>query len=40
MNRLKKSSKRIKSTSAMRKDAVSALAQKAADYVNKQNLSK
>ena len=40
MNRLKKSNKRIKSTSAMRKDAVSALAQKAADYVNKQNLSK
>jgi hypothetical protein len=40
MNRLKKSTKRIKSTSAMRKDAVSALAQKAADYVNKQNLSK
>lgn len=40
MNRLKSSSKRIKSTSAMRKDAVSALSQKAADYVNQQKLSK
>ena len=40
MNRLVKANKRIQSTSSMRKDAISALAQKAAAHVNQQKLTK
>lgn len=40
MNRLVKANKRIQSTSSMRKDAISNLAQKAAAYVNQQKLTK
>lgn len=40
MNRLVKANKRIQSTSSMRKDAISNLAQKAAAYVNLQKLTK
>lgn len=40
MNRLVKANKRIQSTSSMRKDAISNLAQKAAAHVNQQKLTK
>ncbi|MEL0334600.1 MAG: hypothetical protein VW980_02290 [Flavobacteriales bacterium] len=40
MNRLVKANKRIQSTSSMRKDAISSLAQKAAAHVNQQKLTK
>jgi len=40
MNRLVKANKRIQSTSSMRKDAISVLAQKAAAHVNQQKLTK
>lgn len=40
MNRLVKANKRIQSTSSMRKDAISKLAQKAAAHVNQQKLTK
>ena len=40
MNRLVKANKRIQSTSSMRKDAISNLAQKAATHVNQQKLTK
>jgi len=40
MNRLVKANKRIQSTSSMRKDAISYLAQKAAAHVNQQKLTK
>ena len=40
MKRLVKANKRIKSTSSMRKDAISALAKKSAAHVNRQKLTK
>ena len=40
MNRLVKANKGIQSTSSMRKDAISSLAQKAAAHVNQQKLTK
>jgi len=40
MNRLVKANKRIQSTSSMRKDAISALAKKAAAHINRQKLTK